>query len=167
VEQTNLNFIELYGAPNTSLDSLVVVLFEGTTDLSYAAFDLDGYSLDNNGFFVIGNADAANVDYVIPNATISNGADGVAIYSGDAADFPTDTPPTTAHLIDAAVYETGDPTDAGLIAALGLDVAVPRFVQLDETAQHIGADLSISRTPRIFTIWLSVYFNFFILTRIY
>ena len=140
-------FIELYGAPNTSLDSLVVVLFEGTTDLSYAAFDLDGYSLDNNGFFVIGNAAATNVDYVIPNATISNGADGVAIYFGDAADFPTDTPPTTANLIDAAVYETGDPTDTGLIAALGLDVAVPGYVQLDETAQQIGADLSISRTP--------------------
>ncbi|MFN5620275.1 MAG: transposase [Flavobacteriales bacterium] len=51
-------FVELYGAPNTSLDSIVVVLFEGTTDLSYAAFDLDGYSLDNNGFFVIGNAAA-------------------------------------------------------------------------------------------------------------
>jgi hypothetical protein len=140
-------FIELYGTPGASLDSLVVVLFEGGTDLSYQAYDLDGYSLDNNGFFVIGNTGAANVDLLIPNATISNGADGIAIYLGDATDFPTDTPPTTTNLIDAAVYGTGDQTDNGLITALGLDLAVPGYVQLDETAQQAGADLSISRTP--------------------
>lgn len=140
-------FVELYGTPSASLDSLVIVLFEGGTDLSYQAYDLDGYTLDNNGFFVIGNAGAANVDLVIPNATISNGADGIAIYLGDAADFPIDTPPTTSNLIDAAVYGTGDQTDNGLITALGLDLAVPGYVQLDETAQQAGADLSISRTP--------------------
>jgi Lamin Tail Domain/Secretion system C-terminal sorting domain/Calx-beta domain len=140
-------FVELYGTPGASLDSLVLVLFEGGTDLSYQAYDLDGYVLDNNGFFVLGNAGAANVDYVIPNATISNGADGIALYIGDATDFPTDTPPTTINLIDAAVYGTGDPADTGLITALGLDVSVPGYVQLDETAQQAGADLSISRTP--------------------
>ena len=140
-------FVELYGAPGASLDSLVVVLYEGTTDLSYAAYDLDGYTLDNNGFFVIGNAAVVNVDYVIPNATIQNGADGIAIYLGDATDFPTNTPPTVANLVDAAVYGTGDQTDTGLITALGLDVAVVGYVQLDETAQQAGNDLSISRTP--------------------
>jgi hypothetical protein len=140
-------FVELYGIPGTPLDGLVLVLFEGSNNLSYEAFDLDGYTLDNNGFFVLGNAAAVNVDYVIPDATISNGADGIAIYTGNATDFPTDTPPTTLNLIDAAVYGTGDQTDAGLIAALGLDVAVPGYVQLDETAQQAGADLSISRTP--------------------
>ena len=140
-------FIELYGTPGASLDSLVLVLFEGSNNLSYEAFDLDGYFLDNNGFFVLGNAAVVNVDFVIPDATISNGADGIAVYFGDASDFPTDTPPTTTNLIDAAVYGTGDQTDAGLITALGLDVAVPGYAQLDETAQQAGADLSISRTP--------------------
>ena len=143
----NSEFVELYGNPGTSLDSLVLVLFEGSTDLSYQAYDLDGYSLDNNGFFVLGNAAATNVDFVIPNATISNGADGVALYVGDATDFPTDTPPTTLNLIDAAVYGTGDQTDIGLISALGLDLSVPGYIQLDETAQQAGADLSVSRTP--------------------
>jgi hypothetical protein len=140
-------FVELYGTPGASLDSLVIVLFEGSTDLSYQAYDLDGYFLDNNGFFVLGNAAAANVDFVIPNATISNGADGIAIYIADANDFPADTPPTTLNLVDAAVYGTGDGTDAGLITALGLDIAVAGYTQLDETAQQAGADLSISRTP--------------------
>lgn len=140
-------FVELYGTPATSLDGLVLVLFEGSTDLSYQAFDLDGYFLDNNGFFVIGNAAAANVDYVIPNATISNGADGIALYVGDASDFPIDTPPTTLNIVDAAVYGTGDQTDAALISSLGLNAAVPGYIQLDETAQQAGADVSISRTP--------------------
>jgi len=140
-------FVELYGTPGAALDSLVLVLFEGTTDLSYQAYDLDGYSLDNNGFFVIGNAGAQNVDYILPNATISNGSDGIALYLGDAADFPLDTPPTLNNLIDAAVYGTGDATDAALITALGLDIAVPGYTQLDETAQQAGADVSISRTP--------------------
>jgi hypothetical protein len=140
-------FVELYGTPGASLDGLVLVLFEGSTDLSYQAFDLDGYFLDNNGFFVIGNAAAANVDYVIPNATISNGADGIALYEGDASDFPIDTLPTTLNIVDAAVYGTGDQTDAALISSLGLNAAVPGYIQLDETAQQAGADVSISRTP--------------------
>jgi hypothetical protein len=45
-------FIELYGTPGAALDGLVLVLFEGSTDDSYEAYDLDGYSLDANGFFV-------------------------------------------------------------------------------------------------------------------
>lgn len=140
-------FIELYGNPGTSLDGFVLVLFEGSNDLSYGAFDLDGYSLNTNGFFVIGNAAVTNVDLIIADGTISNGADGVAIYQADATDFPIDTPPSQINLIDAAVYETGDATDQTLIAALGLDVIVPGYTQLDETAQQQGADLSISRTP--------------------
>ena len=48
-------FIELIGEPNTSLDGLVVVCFNGSSDLSYAAYDLDGFSTDANGLFVLGN----------------------------------------------------------------------------------------------------------------
>ena len=53
-------FVELYdgGAGNTPLDGLVVVFFDGATtgsgNQSYAAFDLDGYSTDANGYFVWG-----------------------------------------------------------------------------------------------------------------
>ena len=52
-----LEFIELYdgGAGSTTLDGAVVVLFDGSDDASYAAFDLDGYSTDANGYFVIGS----------------------------------------------------------------------------------------------------------------
>ena len=47
-------FVELYdgGAGNTSLDGLVLVFFNGNGGASYAAFDLDGFSTDANGYFV-------------------------------------------------------------------------------------------------------------------
>ena len=48
-------FVELYGAPNASLDGLVMVFIQGATDASYAAYDLTGFSTDANGFFVMGN----------------------------------------------------------------------------------------------------------------
>ena len=65
-------------------------------------------------------ANVANCDWdVSPNTDlIQNGADAVALYQADAADFPNDTPVTTANLIDAIVYDTDDGDDAGLLPLL-------------------------------------------------
>ena len=54
----SLEFIELYdgGLGNTSLSGLVVVLYNGSNDTSYNAFDLDGFATDANGYFLMGNA---------------------------------------------------------------------------------------------------------------
>jgi hypothetical protein len=52
-------FVELYdgGAGNTDLTGLVLVLVNGSDNLSYLAFDLDGQSTNGSGFFVVcGNA---------------------------------------------------------------------------------------------------------------
>ena len=47
-------FIELKGTPGASLDGYVVVLFNGSDNLSYNnAFDLDGKTFDANGFFIL------------------------------------------------------------------------------------------------------------------
>ncbi len=140
-------FVELYGTPNGSLDSLVIVLYDGDTDASYWAIDLDGYTLNAFGFFTIGNAAVPGVDYILPDATIQNDENAIALYVGDAVDFPDGTAPTSADLIDAAVYSTADPTSLNLITGLGLDILVPGYFQLDETAQQFGADLSLSRIP--------------------
>jgi len=140
-------FIELYGDTNASLNNLVVVLYDGATGLSYSAIDLAGYMTDNNGFFVLGNAGTANVDLIIPNATIQNGADAVAIYVGAAADFPNGTAPTPNNMIEAMVYGTGDPAATNLITGLTLDVMFPGYTQFDETAQQTGVDLTQSRVP--------------------
>ena len=117
-------FIELYdgGVGNTLLTGLTVVLFNGSDDASYDAIDLDGYSTDENGYFVIGSATVANVDlaYFTTNG-LQNGADAVALYTDDATSFPNDTPVTTTNLIDAIVYDTNDNDDTGLLVLLNAD----------------------------------------------
>lgn len=140
-------FIELYGDSNASLDNLIVVFFNGANGLSYAAYDLDGYSLDNNGFFVIGDAATSNVDLIIPDGSLQNGGDAVALYVGDSIQFSTGTIPHPIGLIDAIVYGTGDASADNLIAGLGLDINFAGYTQLDETVQQNGIDLTLSRVP--------------------
>ena len=135
-------FVELYGTPGTSLNGLVVVFFNGSNDLSYAAFDLDTYSLDTNGFFVLGNTAVPNVDLVFAGNLLQNGADAVALYTGNATDFPTNTPVTTANLIDALVYDTADADDAGLLVLL--NAGQP---QVDEDGLATGTTVSMQRCP--------------------
>ena len=109
-------FIELYdgGAGNTALDGYTIVFFDGDTDTSYAAFDLDTYTTDANGYFVLGNASVNGVDLQFNNDTLQNGADAVALYRTDAADFPDGTLITQDNLVDALVYDTGQADDPGL-----------------------------------------------------
>ncbi|MGV6853299.1 MAG: lamin tail domain-containing protein [bacterium] len=139
-----LEFIELYdgGTGNTALDGLVVVLFNGNGDTAYNAFDLDGLSTNASGYFVIGNAAVANVDLVIPDNTLQNGADAVALYSGNDTDFPNGTAVTTTGLIDALVYDTADGDDAGLLVLLN-----PGEPQVDERANGDGSNHSNQRCP--------------------
>jgi len=115
-------FIELYdgGFGNTSLTGMVVVLYNGATDLSYNAIDLDGYSTDANGYFVIGSALVPNVDLTsFTTNGIQNGVDAVALYMGDATSFPTNTAVTTANILDALVYSNSAAADdAGLIVLI-------------------------------------------------
>lgn len=116
-------FVELFdgGAGNTSLNGLVAVFYNGNGDSSYAAFDLDGFSTDSNGFFVLGNEGVANVDLTFSNNGLQNGADAVAIYQGDASDFPNGTAVTTDNLVDAIVYDTNDEDDSELLSGLEQD----------------------------------------------
>jgi len=116
-----LEFVELYdgGDGNTSLDGLVVVFYNGSGDVSYNAFDLDGYSTDSNGYFVLGNSGVSPTpEITFPSNGLQNGTDAVALYQGDAVDFPNGTTVATASLIDAVVYDTNDADDAGLLVLL-------------------------------------------------
>jgi DNA/RNA endonuclease G (NUC1) len=109
-------FVELYdgGMGNTSLTGLVVVFYNGSNDLSYASFDLDGFSTDANGYFTLGNAAVPGVDFVFADNLLQNGADAVALYAANTA-FPNNTPVTTTNLQDAIVYDTDDADDTGLL----------------------------------------------------
>jgi uncharacterized repeat protein (TIGR01451 family) len=141
-------FIELYdgGSGNTSLDGLVLVLFNGSDDASYLSFDLDGHATDESGYFVLcgDNANVPNCDLdVTPDTNlIQNGADAVALFVGNASEFPNDTPVTATGLIDAIVYDTDDSDDPGL-----LDVLTPGQPQVNERAGGDGTGHSSQRCP--------------------
>ncbi len=60
----------------------------------------------------------ANVGLVFNNSTLQNGADAVALYTGNPSDFPSGTAITTTNLIDAVVYDTNDGDDSGLLPLL-------------------------------------------------
>jgi len=114
-----LEFVELYGAPFAALDGLTVVLYNGNGDVSYDAFDLDGHALDADGFFLLGNAGLVPAPSIVFGSNgLQNGADAVALYQADGADFPNGTAVTTIDLLDAVVYDTNEGDDAGLLVLL-------------------------------------------------
>ena len=124
-------FIELRTTdPTTALDGLVLVLINGSSDTSYGAFDLDGYTTDANGVFVLCE-DATVVSGCDGDAlsSIQNGPDAVALYVGDGTDFPNGTAASSTNLVDAIVY--GSSRDEELLTALGETV---QFEDTDTTS---------------------------------
>lgn len=140
-----LEFVELFdgGTGNTPLDGLTVVLFNGGSDASYAAFDLDGYQTDTAGYFVLGNPGVTPAPgLTFPNGLLQNGADAVALYRADASAFPNGTPVTTANLLDALVYDTDDADDPGLSVLLN-----PGQPQVNENGAGNREGQSVGRCP--------------------
>ncbi|MBS9462932.1 T9SS type A sorting domain-containing protein [Flagellimonas sp. 389] len=139
-----LEFLELYdgGSGNTALDGLVLVLYNGNGNASYNAIDLDGFSTNAEGYFVIGNADVLNVDLVVGSNAFQNGEDAIALYVGDATDFPSGTPVTTDGLVDAIVYGTDDPDATELLVLLN-----EGQLQLNENTNGDKDNESMQRIP--------------------
>lgn len=135
-------FIELYGEPGGSLDGIVLVLYRGNNNTVYAQYDLSGQVLNEEGFFVVGNALVPNVGLVIPDNTLRNGPDAMALYTGALSEFPNGTPVILENLIDALVYDTNDPLAPGLLPLL-----LPGQPQVNEGANNNAALESMSRVP--------------------
>ena len=139
-------FVELYNdaATPVSLDGHVLVFFNGSNDLSYAAFDLDGDSIAANGYYVLGSAMVANANRLFPGATdqLQNGQDAIALYQGNASDFPNGTAVQVTNLVDALVYDTDDADDAGLLVLH--NASQP---QINENGGGNGTGHSIQRQP--------------------
>ena len=93
---------------NTSLDGYVLVFFNGITGTgtaSYLSIDLDGKVTDINGNFLAGSVSVSpSPSLLINNGALQIGPDVVALYSGNASDFPTGTVATATNLIDAVAY---------------------------------------------------------------
>ena len=137
-------FVELFdgGAGNTPLDGLVVVFINGNGGGSYAAFDLDGFATDANGYFTLGNAGVQGVDLVFNSNVLQNGEDAVGLYAANASDFPAGTPLTTANVRDAVVYDTDDADEPALLALLNAG----QF-QVNENGGGSGVAHSSQRCP--------------------
>jgi len=141
-----LEFVELKtDTPNMALDGYVVVHFNGSNDLSYASYDLDGYTSDVNGIFVLGNAGVSPTPSIIFGSNgLQNGADAVAIYNDDASNFPSGTAVTATNLVDAIVYDTSDGDDSGLLVGLG------QTVQYNEAQNGDKDNHSLQRNGSLF-----------------
>jgi endonuclease G len=137
-------FIELFdgGVGNTALDGLAVVLYNGSNNLAYAAFDLDGRFTDANGYFTLGNVATPGVNLVFGDNLLQNGADAVALYAADASSFAVGTPVTSSNLQDAVVYDTDDADVPGLLVLL--NGGQP---QVNENGGGSGATQSSQRCP--------------------
>jgi hypothetical protein len=108
--------------PFTSLNGYMIVLFNGSSsggDSSYYNLELDGFTTDINGLFVLGATEVEPIaDFQLPLNTIQNGADAVGLYQADENDLPIGSLATTVNLIDALVYGTNDAEDTGLLTLL-------------------------------------------------
>lgn len=99
-------FIELYdsGTGGIDLTGMVLVVYNSTATVK-DSWDLDGYSTDAGGYFVIGDKYVVNADWLLEwTNLIDDELGAVALYTGDDTDFPQSSALTTTGLIDAVVF---------------------------------------------------------------
>ncbi|XP_072030169.1 uncharacterized protein [Amphiura filiformis] len=103
-------FIELSvnGFGLVKLDGIILVMYNEFT-MSYRTISLNGYLTDEAGYLLIGKAGLRPPpDVVIPddNEPLISGAGGVALYLGNASDFPDFSVPygKVVGLLDAVVF---------------------------------------------------------------
>ena len=120
-------FVEIKSQqPFTSLDGYVLVFINGSTSSStglkvYFSVDLSGLTTDANGLVVVGNNGVSPaVSYVIPNATIQNGPDVVAIYQGSIVDYQELTPASPLNLVHAIGHGNTATPPTELMQILGI-----------------------------------------------
>ncbi|MES2747372.1 MAG: endonuclease [Bacteroidota bacterium] len=137
-----LEFVELKSTtPNFALDGYVLVFYNGSTNgtgtLSYFAYDLDGFTTDINGIIHFGNPQVSPAPIgVIPNETIQNGPDVIAIYQGNASDFPVDTPAHTTGYVTGFAYSNSNTiTPTTLMSIFGITVCTNEN-QMSNAAAH-------------------------------
>jgi hypothetical protein len=141
-------FIELKSnVPNFALDGYVVVFYNagssspysGTS--SYYAIDLDGLVTDGNGIILLGNPQVTpSASFIIPQNSIQNGPDVVAVYLGSASDFPINTPAIATNLIDSLAYSnSGTSSPSSLMSILGETVCY------NENVNGLASSQSIQR----------------------
>ena len=138
-------FVEIYdgGIGNSPLTNLTLVFYNGNANSVYAAYDLSSYSTNAEGYFVAGNVGLSPAPaLVIPNDSLQNGTDAVALFFAPASNFSVGEPLTTEGLIDALVYTVGEGQNLALEVLLG-----PGQEQVDEASGGNSDGESMQRCP--------------------
>jgi len=81
------------------------------------------YFLSTNaaGYFTAGNMGVPGAVLTFGGNLLQNGQDAVALFAGNASDFPSGTAITATNLRDAIVYDNGQADDPGLLILLNAD----------------------------------------------
>ena len=140
VTESNPQFIELYGEPNSGLEGYSLALVRsiwlggGAYGVEvYSAISLEGMQLDPDGFLTITGDLAENVG-------------AVAIYEADISIFMVGEEPPTEDIIDAVVYGNVGPSNpqvSGILQAL----VPPGTGLLYEGAEENPQGHSMARLP--------------------
>ena len=139
----DMEFVELFGPAGTDLSGFTLVVYNGSNSQSNNAFDLNGYSLDENGFFLIGGPALTDADFVVSQTNwLQVGQEAVALYDAEVTSFPNGTPVTNEDLLDAVVYGNNQPPSLSLV-----DMLTPGSAQLNESAEGLADFQSLSRLP--------------------
>ncbi len=134
-------FIELKGAANSSTDGITLIMYDGATDQISAVYNLSGGTLSANGYYLIGDT-TLTPDFVLPDNSLEDGADAVAIYYADASNFNIGDGITTNDILDALVYDSGQADDVGLLTLMNNSEP-----QIDENSNGNASSESMSRCP--------------------
>ncbi|MGF1477538.1 MAG: Ig-like domain-containing protein [Geminicoccaceae bacterium] len=146
-------FIELFDVDGGSLDGTSLVVYKSNGDRVDQAFDLDGQTIGQGDFFVLGSDDVVNVDLTPAGFDVNeldNTVTGIALVQGDAADFPIDQSINAldlADVIDAVVYEVDSSTDPVLGPSL-YETFGAQNGQINEDARNAKDTDSVSRQPQ-------------------
>jgi hypothetical protein len=137
-------FVELStGVAGVSLAGYTLVFWNGANDSAYFTIELNG-TTNAAGFLMVGNAGVVPAPALtFPDNTLQNGADAVGVYAAGPSSYPVGSLVTATRLIDAVVYDSGDPDDVGLLDVL-LGDSQGR-VQVDEDANASSDTQSIQR----------------------
>ncbi|XP_028562113.2 uncharacterized protein LOC114584422 isoform X2 [Podarcis muralis] len=138
-------YIELFypGEAPFALQGYWLVLYNGKNNLAYKVINLSGYRTDERGYFLVGSTGVTpKPQIVLPDNTIQNGLDAVALYrSNPNATYKMNMPLTNVGLVDALIYKARGSDNADKLLA----VLAPGQRVLLEDDSHSSQDESLSR----------------------
>jgi len=133
-------FIELFGTIGASLNDVTVVFYRGSDNTIYDLIDLSGNNIDANGYFLIGDASLPAPDIILPADSLLDDANAVAVYFSNIGNFSIGGAITTTDIIDALVYDSGQPNNSTLLSLLNVGQA-----QINENGNSAVATQSNAR----------------------